>query len=253
MTLDSRTASELYDSTAHTWVRSQPNSLSDFTARPAVIELCGALDGVAAVDLGCGEGYCTRLLKKGGAGDVLGMDISGGMIALARAEEQRAPLGIRYAQADAGRSTLTAQSLDLVTAVFLFNYLSVQDTRACMKEVARALRPGGRFVFSVPHPFFPFLRAPEAPFYFAFDTNDYFEARDRRFPGKIWKRDGTSLEVQVVHKTFEDYFEGLKDAGFVRLPTLRELRVTPAILAQDPKFFSPLLGVPLHVAIAIER
>ena len=45
----------------------------------------------------------------------------------------------------------------------------------------------------------------------------------------------------------------LKDGGFGSMPILRELRVTPEILAIDPPFFSPLIDIPLHLAIAVVR
>ena len=46
--------------------------------------------------------------------------------------------------------------------VFLFNYLDRMQTQRTMREIYRVLRPGGRFIFAVPHPSLPFLR-PEAP------------------------------------------------------------------------------------------
>ena len=47
------------------------------------------------LDAGCGEGYNTRILARGGA-RMTGVDLSERMIELAQAEERRAPLGIRY-------------------------------------------------------------------------------------------------------------------------------------------------------------
>jgi SAM-dependent methyltransferase len=119
--------------------------------------------------------------------------------------------------------------------------------------VRRMLRPGGRFVFAVPHPSLPWLRAAEPPFYFELPSRDYFVLRNQRLPGKIWKRDGTALEVQCVHKPLEDYFWALAQAGFSTLPRVLELRVTPEILALEPAFFGPLSGVPLHLAFAISN
>jgi SAM-dependent methyltransferase len=185
---------------------------------------------------------------------VHGIDLSSGMIEAARAEEAREPLGITYATGDAvDIGHLETGSVDLVVAMFLFNYLGVADTRRCMAEVARVLAPGGKFVFAVPHPMLPFVRAAEPPFYFDVGGAGYFDGRDARFPGRIWKRDGTHLDVQLCHKTFEDYLDALRLAGFQAMPTVRELRVTPEILAVDPAFFGPLVGTPLHLAISVAR
>jgi SAM-dependent methyltransferase len=251
---DTRETRDLYDRSAPAWVRNEPESLSDFTARPAVLDLCRPLAGRRVLDLGCGEGYVSRQICRSGARSVIGVDLSLQMIAAARREEERAPLGIRYEQGDATLlSKFPGESFELVVAVFLFNYLGRTAMQACMKEVARVLCKGGQFVFAVPHPAFPYLRRGGAPFYFDIGGVGYFAARDTRFGGKIWKRDGTPLDVQIVHKTFEDYFVALGAAGFQSLPLVRELHVTGEVLAIDPDFFRPLLELPLHLVFSLTR
>ena len=42
---------------------------------------------------------------------------------------------------------------DLSVAVFVFNYLTITAMDRCFKDVFSLLKPGGHFVFSVPHPF----------------------------------------------------------------------------------------------------
>jgi SAM-dependent methyltransferase len=249
----------LYDESATQWVRSQPLSLSDFTARPIVLAMCepiGALQQV--LDIGCGEGYCSRELKRRGAAAVYGIDLSEGMIAAAQQQDTIDQLGIHY---EAGCATDFPQvddaSQDLVLAVFLFNYLTVAQMQQCMNEVYRVLKPGGRFVFSIPHPAFPFMRSPAYPFYFDVNSNvsgaGYFSQRDRQFPGRIWKRDGSALDVQLVHKPLEEFFGALSLAGFSTMPIVKELRVTPEHVALDPDFFQPLFDYPLHLAIQVSR
>jgi ubiquinone/menaquinone biosynthesis C-methylase UbiE len=254
MSHETPTPRDLYDATSTGWARQGPLSLSDFTGRPPTLALCEPLAGLRVLDLGCGEGYCARLLRKRGAREVIGVDISAQMIALAQAEEAREPLGIRY---EVGQATSLAAfpeaSFDLVLSMFMFNYLGIDDTRQALAEILRVLRPSGRLVLAVPHPSFPLLRPPEPPFYFDLANAGYFSARDQRHSGRIWKRDGSALDVQVVHKTVEDFFEALAAAGFTRMPIVRELRVTPEILAADPPFFGPLLDLPLHMAIAVRK
>lgn len=244
----------MYDRSAGAWSRKGPSLLSDFTARPRVLELCEPIRGSRALDLGCGEGYCTRELARRGAAPVTGIDLSDGMIEIAARKEAEELLGIRY---QAGCATdlqcFEDGSLDLVLAVFLFNYLDTARMRSCMTGIARLLRPGGRFVFSVPHPAFPWFRSEGPPFHFEVGEAGYFSGRDRRFPGRIWKRDGTPVAVQLVHKTFEDYFEALRGAGFSSMPTVEELRVTEEMAAVDEPFFEPLLDLPLHVAFRVIR
>lgn len=247
-------ARALYDQTAANWSRHQPSSLSDYTARPQVMALCEPLAGKRVLDLGCGEGYCSRMLRQRGA-EVVGIDLSERMIALARESERALPLGIRirYDTGDAVSVDLGDASVDLVVAVFLFNYLGVEPMHRTMANVHRMLRPGGSFVFAVPHPAFAFMREPAPPFYFNIGYAGYFSARNRVFGGRIWKNDGSALDVQLVHKTFEDYFEGLRKAGFSAMPTVSELRVTDDMVAMDADFFGPLFDLPLHLAVKVTR
>lgn len=121
-----------------------------------------------------------------------------------------------------------------------------------MTEAARVLRPGGKFVFAVPHPSLAFVREEAPPFFFTRGTNGYFSGRDTQFEGKIWRRDGEAVRVRCVHKTLDDYFRALAKAGFRFLPDVQELHVTEEHLALDPAFFEPLRDVPLHVAFRLE-
>lgn len=243
----------VYNENAQKWLRLAPSSLSDFTARPRVFDACGEMAGRAVLDLGCGEGYCARELKRRGAGDYLGVDLSANMIEAARAQEAKDGYGIEYQACDVVNFK-PPRKFDLCIAVFLFNYLRVADMQAVFAMVHEALADGGQFVFSVPHPFFPFVRPQQsAPFYFDGAGKNYFADVDQQFEGQIWKQDGEPLHVQCVHKTFTDYFAGLRQAGFTSMPDVQELTVTPDLVARDENFFAPLLNQPLHVLFSVSR
>ena len=78
------TTRALYDRSALGWQRDQPVMLSDFTARPVVMKELGDMTGRRVVDLGCGEGYVSRILCEAGAASVDGFDISSEMIRQAK-------------------------------------------------------------------------------------------------------------------------------------------------------------------------
>ena len=244
----------LYDGASRNWKRSEPVLISDFTARPFLLEWCEPIAQRAVLDLGCGEGYFARNLAKRGAKRIEGMDLSSEMIARAQEQEAEAPLGIQYSIGDAPQlGRFESESFDLVVAVFLFNYLNRKATAAAMAEIFRVLRPGGSFVFAVPHPSLPFIRAEEPPFYFVREGAGYFSGRDRRFEGQIDRRDGVSVPVQCVHKTLTDYFRSLSAAGFRAMPEVEELGVTEEIRDVDPEWFGPLEDQPLHLAFRVEK
>lgn len=245
---------QLYDQASDDWQRTEPTLLSDFTARPFLLAWCTPVDGLEVLDLGCGEGYFARQLKQRGAARIRGVDVSAEMVRAAAVRERAERLGIDYEVGDASDlSRFADASFDLCVAVFLFNYLDLGATRRTMLEVFRVLRPGGRFVFAVPHPSLPFLGHKIAPFYFEPDGKGYFSGRDSQFEGRIWRRDGKSVPVRCVHKTVEDYFAALQAAGFTHMPQIAELRATEAHLALDPHWFGPLRDKPLHLAFQLQR
>jgi SAM-dependent methyltransferase len=242
---DTRT---LYNAQAENWQRTKPILLSDYSARPFVLDMCEPIKDARIFDLGCGEGYVSRQLINRGAASVVAIDISEKMIDSAKSIET---VGISYSVGDArSMAEYDSESFDLVLAMFLFNYLNVEESAQTIKEIFRILKPGGRFVMAIPHPSLPFLRKKEFPFYFEPNGN-YFSGRNTLFPGQIWRLDRVPVNVQCVHKTWEDYFACFNAAGFSRIPTVKELRINEAHIEQDPEFFTPLDGIPLHVAFKL--
>lgn len=251
--LSGKSTEAIYDQAAQDWQRTGPVLLSDFTARPFLLSWCEPVVGAEVLDLGCGEGYVTRQLAARGAKSVLGIDLSSEMIEGAKSATTESETTLEFRVGDASKvGELPAQSFDLIVAVFLFNYVEIEAMRKIIANVRRALRPGGRFIFSVPHPSLPFLCEKKRPFFFDPEGKNYFDGRDSTFEGTIWRRDGKSVPVRCVHKTQSDYFTALRDAGFTTIPEVEELHVTDEHVAFDPEFFGPLVGLPLHQAFRVE-
>ena len=250
---DPASTEAVYDGQAHRWARREPTLLSDFTARPRVLDALGDLGGSHGLDLGCGEGYVARLVAEAGAASVFGVDLSNEMIRQARAA---APDGsdceLTFEAADAATlSRFPRASYERIVAVFLFNYLTRTQMAHVLRTAREHLAPGGRFVFTVPHPCFPYMRPPAAPFFFDTRGQDYLSGADTTYEGRIWHRDGSDVAVRCVHKTLADYFEALRTTGWTGMPEVTELHVTPEHIALDPKFFGPLEGHPLHLLFAL--
>ncbi|WP_232247283.1 class I SAM-dependent methyltransferase [Kitasatospora azatica] len=111
-----------------------------------VLRQLGDLSGARVLDLACGHGHYTRLIKQAGAAEVVGVDLSPVMVELARAAETGQPLGISYHVADAVDLPRLGQ-FDLVSAVWLLNYATTKaELTAMLTGIRRNLAPGGRFV-----------------------------------------------------------------------------------------------------------
>ena len=97
-----------------------------------------------ALDLGCGTGLMGRA-RAGRAATLIGVDLSEGMLAKARAtgHYQRLEAGDLVAFLDAE----PAGSADLAVAADVFAYLG--DLRPALAAAFHALAPGGRLVFTI--------------------------------------------------------------------------------------------------------
>lgn len=100
------------------------------------------------------------MLKHRGAARVTGIDLSDGMVALARRQEAEAPLGVEYLTGD-GRNLQLPRKYDLVVAAYLLNYAPDRDELDAMcQSIAGCLKPGGRFVTVNSNPACNFRTAP---------------------------------------------------------------------------------------------
>jgi len=134
-----------YDLIAHEYQQSKQFPWRLHCEQFTLFERLGSVAGMDVLDLACGEGFYSRALKRAGAARVVGVDLSAGMIELARAAEARQALGVEYHVQDA-RSVDLGQ-FDLVVAAFLLNYARTREELLAMcQAVARNLKPGCRFV-----------------------------------------------------------------------------------------------------------
>src|SRR2546423_13278605 len=93
----------------------------DYFNTPAFLRMLPDVEGLAGLDIGCGEGYNTRLLAKRGA-RVTGIDIAEVFIAHAQAAEKETSLGINYQVASAVDLPLHDATFDFATA-----FMSLMD------------------------------------------------------------------------------------------------------------------------------
>ena len=119
---------------------------------PAFLDFMPPIDGRKVVDLGCGEGSNTRRFARLG-GQLTGVDLSETLIARAREEENREPLGIRYEVCSYSRmEPFEAGGFDCALSTMAL--MDGPDIAAAMGEAHRVLAPGGTLCFGILHPCF---------------------------------------------------------------------------------------------------
>lgn len=135
-----------YDEIAQQWAGAKSIPYIEHILTHSLFKLVGDVEGKTVLDLACGEGADSRRLKRRGAADVVGVDISHEMIRLAEQAEKRQPLGCRYLVANVAELNLD-ETFDLVVGAFLLNHASSKDhLLELFAAITRALKPGGRFV-----------------------------------------------------------------------------------------------------------
>jgi SAM-dependent methyltransferase len=136
-----------YETVAENYADLLRNALAESPTDRAVLglfaELVQSAGGGTVADLGCGPGRITGYLATLGL-DVRGVDLSPGMIAVARREHP----GLRF---DVGSITgldLADGSLAGALAWYSLIHLPVEALPTALAELARVLRPGGQLVLA---------------------------------------------------------------------------------------------------------
>lgn len=165
--------------------------------------LLGDVNGKDVVELGCGGGQCTVALAEAGA-NVVGVDLAENHITYAEERRTEHGVDIDLILGDVQTIPLSSGQFDIAFNTWVFQW--VEDIAAAFAEAYRVLRPGGRFVFSTPHPMF---RPVDHETYVV--EGSYFErGRWVRFENA----DGEGTPLVVYQHTVADFFDALRAAGF---------------------------------------
>jgi SAM-dependent methyltransferase len=127
---------DTYDTVAETYAEQFADELA---GKPFDLQLLGSLvprvDGLVA-DIGCGPGQIGRFLFDRGV-DVVGVDLSAGMLQVARAGNP----GIRYERADVRALPFPDDALG--AAVAFYSLIHLDDLAPALTELHRVIRSGG--------------------------------------------------------------------------------------------------------------
>jgi SAM-dependent methyltransferase len=227
-----------YDSFAEAYTaETEGNLINAYYERPAMLELAGDVAGRRILDAGCGSGPLFSALRDRGA-VVTGFDRSTAMLALAR---RRLGHGANLQVADLGGPLPFADgAFDDVVASLVLHYL--EDWGPTLAELRRVLKPGGRLITSVDHPFaIVGLQRAEGgkPDYFA--TYNWTEE---------WTMGGHTASMSFWNRPLHAMTDAFTAAGF-RISVISEPHPVPAArelfpqLATKPSFLCFLFFV-LH-------
>lgn len=204
--------------------------------RPALLDLAGDVTGLDVLDLGCGPGVTTAALVTRGA-RVTGVDRSAALLEHARGLSDAAFL----VQDLADPLPFPDGSFDLVVSGLVLHYLA--DWTAVLAEVHRVLRPGGRVVASVHHPFADLRIESLEP------HGTYLES----YPvADTWEMDGVDVVVRFWHHPLGAMTAWFGRAGLA-LTDVVEPRPLPAMADSSPRAFARLTAEPAFLLLGARR
>ncbi|WP_407343522.1 class I SAM-dependent methyltransferase [Pengzhenrongella phosphoraccumulans] len=175
--------------------------------READAHLLGDVAGRDVLEVGSGAAQCSRWLRTQGARAVA-TDVSHGMLAAGRGLDAAAGVATPALQADARALPFADGSFDCVFTAF-GALPFVPDADRVHAEVARVLRPGGRWVFAVTHPIrWAFPDDPSERGLTA--TRSYFD----RTP-YVETDDAGRVIYAEYHRTLGDHLADVVAAGLV--------------------------------------
>lgn len=179
-----------------------PEGLRESDAR-----LLGDVRGRTVLEIGSGAAQCSRWLAGAGA-RVIATDVSAAMLAASRHLDHALATSVPCLQADARRLPLADASVDLAfTAYGAIPFVAEAD--AVHAEVARVVRPGGQWVFSVTHPIrWAFPDDPNESGLTV--SHSYFD----RTPYVERDQEG-QLVYAEYHRTIGDHIAAIVGAGWV--------------------------------------
>lgn len=213
-----------WEDNAATWTkhaRAGYDVYRDALNTPAFLAMLPPIDGLAGLDVACGEGSNTRQLARKGA-RMEGIDIAPTFIRHAQDEEKRAPLGIVYRVGDGMDLPYASASFDFATSFMAL--MDMPDQGRVLGEIARVLKPGGFLQFSILHPCFvpPYrktLREPDGQVR-AIEIARYFDAVDgeveRWWFSSIPEEERASVSPFAVprfHRTLSQWVSFIVGAG----------------------------------------
>ena len=190
---------------------------------PALLDLLPP-PGRRTLDLGCGEGRLSRLLRSLGH-RVAGADAAPTMVRLAVSHPAAPPAVL----ADAAALPFRDEAFDLVVAYMCLHDMD-QMPRA-VAESARVLERGGRLCLAIPHPVNSagsFQSRDEAALFII--AGSYLDPAPDDW---VLERGGIRVAFHSEHRPLEAYGRALEAAGLL-IEAIREPKAPEELVARDP-------------------
>jgi len=195
------------------------------------------------LDVGCGDGQISRLAARLGASTVVGIDPTWNQVRVA-AERGAGPVTAdhgaigsvvapMFARAGAAQLPFPDGSFDAVVACLVFEH--IRDVDDAIAEVARVLRPGGRFAFFLNH---PLLQTPNSGWIddqFLDPPEQYWRIGPYLIEDETIEQVELGVFIPFIHRPLSRYVNALADNGLL-VERMLEPSPPPGFLARAAEY-----------------
>lgn len=191
----------------------------------AMEELAGCQ---TVLDIGCGEGQIARALAANGA-EVVGVDPTARHIEIARERGG----GPRYELGSASSLPVPDGSQDAVVACLVFEHIDEVDS--AISEVARVLKPNGRFAFFLNH---PLLQTPGSGWiddHIIDPPEQYWRIGPYLVETESVEEVERGVHIRFIHRPLSRYVNALVSNGLL-LTRMSEPSPPEGFLARAPEY-----------------
>jgi SAM-dependent methyltransferase len=178
------------------------------------------------LDVGCGEGQVARRMVANGSA-VIGLDPTVNQLVTAAARGG----GVRYVRAGATALPVAPASFDAVVICLTLEHLDPFEP--AVHEVARVLRPGGRFVLFLNH---PLLQAPDSGWVDDHILEEQYWRVGPYLPDDVAIEEvAPGVDLPFMHRPLHRYVNAMADCALL-VDHMDEPPPPPGFLAQAPEY-----------------
>ncbi|UUX34030.1 class I SAM-dependent methyltransferase [Fundicoccus culcitae] len=190
------------------------------------------LDGLNALDLGCGYGWHCRYLRQNGAKHVVGVDSSQKM--LQKAQQMTSDTQITYLNQTNEDFKVNGETFDLIISSLAIHY--IKDYRKLIKHIAVHLKDRGVLLFSVEHPIFT-AKAEQDWYYVDGDIDhwpiDHYQDESQRLTSFL------GHPTKKYHRTLATYINTLIENNLM-IEAMSEPKPPQSMLDKNPSLSDEL-------------
>ena len=195
----------------------------DYLNTPSFFSILPDIKNLKGIDIGCGEGYNTRLLADKGA-IMTAIDISEVFIQKAKEADAQSRSKINYLVASAVELPFDDESFDFATG--FMSFMDIPEIEQVLSETYRIIKHGGFLQFSILHPCFSTqYRKNKRDQYgktYAIEIGNYLNNTNGEIEEWLFSaapRDITSslrkFKVPIFTRTLSQWLNTIIETGFV--------------------------------------